>query len=144
MLYRYAIDFVRNKIQFAQRNQLNDVPYISILPGISLKNQIEYSSYAQFISLYTNQESTPYEYSISANDQNLWFPVYFIPSKEQLTNYLNSEPLDYYLDEIAPQIFIKVFMIFVNISKRNHVLVMISDILNQSLTKINVNLHEKI
>jgi len=41
MLYRYAIDFICNKIQFTQGNQLNDDPYISILPSVSLENKIE-------------------------------------------------------------------------------------------------------
>jgi len=57
MLYRYAIDFIRNKIQFALGNQLNDDPYISILPNVSLENQIESSSYVQFILICTSKES---------------------------------------------------------------------------------------
>ncbi|MDH3311636.1 MAG: hypothetical protein OEM28_00630 [Nitrosopumilus sp.] len=145
MLYRYAIDFIRNKIQFALGNQLNDDPYISILPNVSLENQIESSSYVQFILICTSKESPSYEYSISTNDQNLWFDVYFVPSEEQLTNYLNSENFDYYLDEGCYANFHQSFSgVCENVGKDSGLLVIIPDILNQSLTKVKVNLHEKI
>ena len=52
MLYRYVIDFVHNKIQFAQGNQLND-NHTSQFYNISLENQLESLSYAQFISGYS-------------------------------------------------------------------------------------------
>ncbi|QLH07862.1 hypothetical protein C5F50_02000 [Nitrosopumilus ureiphilus] len=145
MLYRYAIDILRNKIQFAQGNQLNDDPYISILPNTPLENQIETASYAQFIPLCTSQEYTSYEYSVSTNDQNLWFHVYFVPSKEQLDSYLNSENFDYYLDEGCSANFYQSFSgVCENVGKDSGLLVIIPDILNQSLTKVKVNLHEKI
>jgi len=145
MLYRYAIDILRNKIQFAQGNQLNDDPYISILPNITIENQMESSSYAQFIPICTSQEQTSYGYSVSTNDQNLWFHVYFVSSKEQLDNFLNSENFDYYLDEGCYANFHQSFSgSCKNIGKDSGLLVIIPDLLNQSLTNVKVNLYEKI
>jgi len=145
MLYRYAIDIVRNNIELAQGNQLNDDPYISILPNISLENQTESTSYAQFIPLCTSHETTSYEYSISLNDKNIWFHVYFVPSKEQLTNYLDSENFDYYPGDGCSANFYQSFSgICENVGKDSGLLIILPDIMKQSLTKIEVNLHEKI
>lgn len=145
MLYRYAIDLIRSKIQFVQGNQLHDDPYISILPNVSVENQIASTYYVQFIPICTSQESTTYGYSVSTNDQNLWFHIYFVPSKEQLTNFLNSENFGYYLDEGCFANFYQSFSgVCKNVEKDSGLLVIIPDILNQSLTKVRVNLHEKI
>lgn len=145
MLYRYAIDLVRNKIEFAQGNQLNDDPYISILPNVPLNHQTESTSYAQFIPLCTSQQSTSYEYSISINDKNIWFDVYFVPSKEQLDNYLNSEDFDYYLGDGCSANFYQSFSgVCENVGRDSGLLVIIPDIVNQSITKVEVNMHEKI
>ena len=34
MLYRYVIDGLRNKIEIAQGSQLNDDPYVSLVPNV--------------------------------------------------------------------------------------------------------------
>ena len=38
MLYRYAVDVVRNQIELIQGNELNNDPYIPIFSNIKSKN----------------------------------------------------------------------------------------------------------
>jgi len=59
--YRYAIDSVRNQIELMKGTQLNDNPYISIVPNItSSQNELIQSEYVQFkhlkMSLHTNMQ----------------------------------------------------------------------------------------
>ncbi|EIJ65537.1 hypothetical protein BD31_I1326 [Candidatus Nitrosopumilus salaria BD31] len=143
MLYRYAIDSVRNKIELIQNIKINDDPYISILPAIPVEKQIVSSSYVQFIPLCTSKENTSYEYSILIDDKNAWFDVYFVPSKDQLDNYLNSDTFYYYPDDTC---FANSFQSFTgvcnNVGKNSGLLIVIPDILDKSLTKVKVSLHE--
>ncbi len=145
MLYRYAIDIIRNKIELVQGTQLNDDPYISIFPEIAMEKQMASSSYAQFIPICTSKENTSYEYSISINDKNSWFDVYFVPSKIQLDNYLNSDTFDYYLqDGCSAHNYQSFSGICDNVGRTSGLLIIIPDNLDQSLTKVKINIHEKI
>lgn len=143
MLYRYAIDTVRNKIELIQGTKLNDDPYISILPAIPAEKQMTSSSYVQFIPLCTSKENTSYEYSILIDDKSAWFDVYFVPSKDQLNNYLNSDGFYYYPND---RCFATGYQSFTgvcnNVEKNSGLLIMIPDSLDRSLTKVKVNLHE--
>ena len=38
----------------------------------------------------TDKKITSYEYSISIDDKNSWFDVYFVDSKKQFENYLEN------------------------------------------------------
>ena len=145
MLYRFAIDTLRNKVELAQGTQLNDDPYVSIVPNIELGKQIATTSYVQFIPICTAKEDTSYEYSISINDQNSWFDVYFVHSQEQFQNYLNSETFHYYLqDGCSAQNHQSFSGTCNNVGKNSGLMIIIPDNLDQSLTKIRVNLHEKL
>jgi hypothetical protein len=145
MLYRYAIDTIRSKIELAQGTQLNDDPYISVFPDIAIGKQIATTHYVQFIPICTAKENTSYEYSISINDKNAWFHVYFVHSKDQLENYLNSDTLYYYPQEGCSAHNYQSFSgVCNNIGKDSGLLIVIPDNLAQSLTKVKVNLHEKL
>ncbi len=149
VLYRYAVDAARNKIALMQGTQLYDDPYISIFPTIKHKDPITTtsSSYAQFIPICTMHEDddddTSYEYSISINDPNSWFDVYFVPSSNQLDNYLNSENFYYYPQDGCHVTGHQSFHgVCENVEQNSGLLVVIPDILKQSLTKVKINLHE--
>jgi len=145
MLYRYAIDIVRNKIELIQGTKLNDDPYISILPAIPTEKQIPSTSYVQFIPICTSKKNTSYEYSISIDDKDVWFDVYFVPSKEQFDNYLNPDTFYYYSREGCFANNYQSFSGVCNdVEKNSGLLIVIPDLLNKSLTKIEVNLHELI
>ena len=72
----------------------------------------------------------------------LW---YFVDSKKQFENYLTSDTFNFYTDDGC---FGKNYHSFSgickNIDHESGLLIIIPDDLNRSLTKIKVNLHEKI
>jgi len=101
--------------------------------------------YAQFIPICTDKKVTSYEYSISIDGENSWVDVYFVDSKKQFQNYVNSEKFNFYTNDGC---FGKHYHSFSgvceNIAQESGLLILIPDNLERSLTKIKVNLHEKI
>ena len=98
------IVFVIKLNQF--RGQLNDDPYVSLFPNIKnekygVENQREFvnKGFVQFIPICTIHEFTSYEYAISLNDEDIAFDIYFIPSKNEISNYLNSDSFKFYSQE---------------------------------------------
>ena len=103
MLYRYIIDGLRNQIEVIQGSQLNDDPYVSLVPNISSMGYdessqqiIEKDGYVQFVPICTSQNSTDYEYSVSINDPKIGFDVYFVTSAEEVSEFLNGESFSFY------------------------------------------------
>ena len=145
MSYRYAIDSVRNQIELIQGKELHSDTYVSIFPNIKFSDSTESNFYAQFIPICTDKKITSYEYSISIDDDNSWFDVYFVDSKKQFDNYIISQNFDFYVDNGC---FGKNYQSFsgtcTNIDKESGLLIIIPDNLNRSLIKIEVNLHEKL
>ena len=141
MLYRYAIDSVRTQIELIQCNELNNNPYVSILPDIKSINSTVSEFYVQFIPICTDEKITSYEYSISIDDETSCFDIYFVNLKKQLENYLNYNFFDFYTDDGC---FDKNYHSFsgicTNINQESGLLIIIPDNLNRSLTKIGVNI----
>jgi hypothetical protein len=145
MLYRYAVDVVRNQIELLQGNELNNDPYVPVFSNIKSKNLDTPKFYAQFIPICTDKDVTSYEYSISIDDKNSWFNVYFVNSKKQFENYIGSEKFDFYThDDCFGKNYNSFSGICENIEQESGLLIIIPDNLDRSLTKIKVNLHEKI
>ena len=145
MLYRYAIDTIRNQIELIQGSELNNDPYVSIFPNIKSTNSIASEFYIQFIPICTNKNMTSYEYSISIDDKTSSIDVYFVDSKKQFENYIVSKKFNFYIDEgCYGKNFQSFSGICENIDKESGLLIIIPDNLNRALTKIKVNLHEKI
>ncbi len=150
--YRYAIDSIRNKIELIQGTQLNDDPYVSIFPNIpneeySIEKQREFvkHGYVQFIPICTNSESISYEYAISLNDRNIAFDVYFVPSKDEIMNYLKSDSFRFYDQEgCSAQNYHSYSGICENVGKDSGLLIIIPDNLKLSFTKIKISIHEKL
>lgn len=145
VLYRYVVDTLRNKIALAQGTQLYDDPYISVFPTIKHADAVNTtSSYAQFIPICTlHDDDTSYEYSVSTNDPNSWFDVYFVPSSKQLGNYLNSNGFYHYPQDGCYATGHQSFHgICENVEQDSGLLVVLPDVLKKSLTKIKVSLHE--
>ncbi len=152
ILYRYAIDSLRNKIESIQGTQLNDDPYVSIFPNIpntkySIEKQREFvkQGYVQFIPICTSSESTSYEYAISLNDRNVAFDVYFVPSKDEIVNYLKSDSFRFYTQEgCSAQNYHSYSGICENIGKDSGLLIVIPDNLKLSFIKVKISIHEKL
>ena len=141
ILYRYAIDIVRNKIDVIQGRELGDDPYVSTFPNISASSSIN-SGYAQFIPICTKHDTTTYDYAVSINDPDVSFDVYFVPSSSMVEQYLESGIVDYYEDCSALG-FHSYSGSCTNIGKDSGLMIILPDSLKQSLTKIKVSIHEK-
>jgi len=150
--YRYAIDNVRNKIDLIQGTKLNDDPYVSLFPNIpnlkyDTEKQIEYAKqgYVQFIPICTDNETTSYEYAVSLNDENIGFDVYFVPSEEEITNYLKNDSFKFYLqDGCSAQNYHSFSGICENVGKSSGLMIVLPDDLELALTKVQISIHEKL
>ncbi|MFQ5783050.1 MAG: hypothetical protein ACE5GR_08390 [Nitrosopumilus sp.] len=150
--YRYAIDSFRNKIESIQGTQLNDDPYVSLFPNVpntkyDIEKQKEFSKqgYAQFIPICTSNKITSYEYAVSLNDKNIAFDVYFVPSKEEITNYLKFDSFTFYPQEgCSAQNYHSFSGTCENVGKDSGLLIILPDNLELSLTKVKISLHEKL
>ena len=148
--YRYAIDTVRTNIEHLQGNQLNTDPYVQIFPnipnkkyGLEEQKELVKQSFAQFIPICTSKNSTSYDYSVSTNDENIGFDVYFVPSKEQLDNY--STPSFEYYEEMDCFAMNKHSFSGTcdSVGSDSGLLILLPDDLTLAVTKVKVNLHEK-
>jgi hypothetical protein len=143
--YRYAIDTVRNQIELIQGSELNADTYVSTFPNIKSTDSIESKFYVQFIPICSDKKITSYEYSISIDDKNSWFDVYFVDSKKQFENYLENQKFDFYTnDSCYGKAYTSFSGVCENIDGESGLLILIPDNLNRSLAKVIVNLHEKI
>jgi hypothetical protein len=151
MLYRYVVDNFRSKIKSIQGTQLNDDPYISVFPDIqneryTIEKQKELvtQGYVQFIPICTTDEFTSYEYSISLNDENAAFDVYFVPSKNEITSYQTSDSFEFYSqDGCYAKNYHSFSGVCENVGKDSGLLIVLPDILESSLTKVKISIHEK-
>ena len=151
ILYRYAIDTVRNRIEYFQGNELNGDPYSSSFP---IKKNLNYDinsqdekirdGYVQFIPICTDKETTSYEFSLKINDVKNGFDVYFVPSKASLNEFVNDKNFSHYSDTSC---FGKNYQSFNghcnNVGKDSGLMIAIPDEMNLSLTKVVVSLIEK-
>ena len=152
ILYRYGIDTLRNKIELFQGTQLNDDPYVSIFPVISNtkyddteQQELVKNGYVQFVPICTAKESTSYEYAISLNDRNIGFDVYFVPSKTETLNFLQSNSFTYYTEEgCSAKNFNSFSGVCENVGKDSGLMIVIPDNLDLALTKVRISIHEKI
>lgn len=151
-LYRYAIDSVRNSIEFLQGTQLNNDPYVSIYPNISnekynseKQKEIVKGGYVQFIPICTSRNLTSYEFAVSINDKNTAFDVYFVPSEIELKNYLEGNSFTFYNQEGCFTVNHNSFSGVCNeVGKNSGILIIVPDDLKLSLTKVKISLHEKL
>jgi hypothetical protein len=150
--YRYVIDSIRSKIDLIQGTKLNDDPYVSVFPNspnfnYDAEKQIEYAKqgYVQFIPICTGDETTSYEYSVSLNDKNIGFDVYFVPSEEEIANYLKNNSFEFYpQDGCYAQNHHSFSGICKNVGKDSGLLIVLPDDLELALTKVQISIHEKL
>lgn len=151
ILYRHAIDSVRNNIEYLQGNQLNNDPYVQIFPDVSndaydseMQQMLIKQGFVQFIPICTAKNSTSYDYSVSINDENIGFDVYFVPSRSEFENYIKNNSFEFYTDETCFATNHRSFSGSCNnVSQDAGLMIMIPDELDLSVTKIKVNIHEK-
>ena len=150
MLYRYIIDGLRNKIEIAQGSQLNDDPYVSLVPNVInseydelTQQKLVKDGYVQFVPICTSLDSTNYEYSVSINNSKVGFDVYFVPSVQEVSRFLNGESFSFYENEgCLANNFRSYSGICQNVSQDSGLMVILPDNLELSITKIRISLHE--
>lgn len=150
-LYRYGVDSVRN--QFEQDiTDSNENPYTIMFPNIKNENygnneqkQKLSKGYSQFIPICTSKDTTTYNYSVKINDKEIGFDVYFIPSIEEQKSYVKKTGnfIHYKNEGCFGNNFLSYSNTCENVEKQSGLLIIIPDELQKSLTKIQVNLHEK-
>ena len=148
--YVFAVDYLRNYIELIQGTTKSADPYVQTLPNLenenydlTHQNKLVQSGYVQFIPICTTQENTTYEYSISSNDKDIGFDAFFVPSKNELRNYLNSNSFEFYTQEgCSVQNHKKFSGICSDVNKNSGLLIIIPDEIKSSLTTIKINLHE--
>ena len=151
ILYRKAIDTVRHEIEYLQGEQLSTDPEISIYPDVTnsnydLANQQQKikDGYAQFIPICTSNEKTSYDFSIKIDNDDIGFDVYFVSSEDQRENFYSSSFSFYEQSGCFAQNKKSFSGTCNDIEKNSGLLVVIPDELKPWVTKITVNLYEKI
>ncbi|RDJ31670.1 MAG: hypothetical protein DWQ18_05680 [Crenarchaeota archaeon] len=151
ILYRYAIDTVRNRIEYFQGNELNGDPYASSFPikknlnyDLNSQNEKIRGGYVQFVPICTDKETTSYEFSLKINDKKNGFDVYFVPSKESINEFVNGESFSYYSEASCFGQNYQSFNGYCNnVDKDSGLMIVIPDEMNLSLTKVVISLIEK-
>lgn len=151
ILYRKAIDTVRHEIEYLQGNQLSTDPEISIYPDVtnseydlnSQRQKIK-NGYAQFIPICTSNEKTSYDYSIKTDNDDIGFDVYFISSEQRLDDFFNSDFVYYSQTGCFGENKKSFSGTCENLDKDSGLLIVIPDELKPWVTKITVNLYEKV
>lgn len=163
--YRYAADSIRNWIEIMQGVQITDStdtnvkhevaaqndPYVWIFPNTpndiydaSMQDTLVQKGYAQFIPICTSSvNSTSYDYSITINDSDIGFDVYFVKSKTDADAYTSGSKFDFYKQSgCHAQNYNSFAGTCHDVHPNSGLLIVIPDKLDLSLTKIRISLHE--
>jgi len=148
--YRHTIDTISHQFSNLIGTQINSDPYVIVYSplenseyGPSEQKTKVKSGFSQFIPICTSKDFTSYDYSVLINDENLGFDVYFVPTIEEKNNFHQNTDFNYY-DGCFGQNYQRFSGTCENVSKDAGLLIIVPDELNFSLTKITVNLHEKL
>jgi len=152
ILYRKAVDILRNEIELFQGKQLISDSVVPMYSDIENKSngkdeqQLKIKDgFSQFIPICTSKENTSYDYSIKTDSNNVGFDVYFISSQDQQNNFHDFENnFEFYT---ADGCYAKNKKSFSgtcdNIGKNSGLLIIIPNELDKPLTKVFVGLKEK-
>lgn len=150
-LYRYAADLVRSAIHKIRGVQLNSDPYAPVLPDEpntaytdSEQAELTRSGYTQFIPVCTEQETSSFRYAVSVNDPEVAFDVYFVPSIQEAADYFgNDGSFEAYDSETCGALNRHSYSGYCgNVGPESGLLIILPDLLKQSITKVSVSLQE--
>jgi len=151
ILYKRAIDSLRNEIELFQGKQLISDSVVPMYPNIENKSygkdeqQLKIKDgFSQFIPICTSKENTSYDYSVKINSNNVGFDVYFVSSKVQQNNFHDSKNnFEYYSADSCYAKNKKSFSgTCYDVGKTSGLLIIIPDELDRPLTNISVGLKE--
>jgi len=136
-----SLDFIGYQLELFGENR--SIPN-TVYSDESQKQKLQ-NGFAQFIPICTSKDSANYKYTISVNDKNIGFDVYFVPSEIQQLNYfLYPENFEYYTEEgCYAHNYQKFSGTCKDVDKNGGLLIVIPDELSRPMTKISVELTEK-
>lgn len=129
-------------------NQLEEYKPKSI-PNVTYSNEEQRqklaNGFATFVPICTSKESTNFEYTVSINDKNIGFDVYFVPSYiHQWSYFLYPQYFEYYSPEGCSAHNFQKYSGFCNqVDKNSGLLIVLPDEFSKPVTKITVELTEK-
>ena len=140
-LYRYGADVLRSHIRHVQGLQLNTDPYVPHLPDIpgdAPKSPMR-DGYAQFIPVCGDGPS--FTYSVSVNDQNAPFDVYFVPSAGATDEFLRGDAFPPH-GSCGASNRISHTGSCGGADRDSGLLIILPDALDQSLTRVSVSIQQ--
>ena len=154
ILYRRAIDAVRHEIEYLQGEQTGIDPSVSMYPNVPSEaygggggdeEPAVGSGYAQFIPVCTSAESaTAYDYSARVDADGVGIDAYFVPSEGQRDAYYGDGKFDPYpAAGCSARNMRSLSGTCGGVGPGAGLLVVVPDRLEQSVTKVTVNLYER-
>ena len=151
-MYRRAVDSVRAQFNHLNGLQVNSDPYSVVYSNIineeynKSEQEIKLESgYSNFIPICTTKDITSYDFSVKINDEKLGFDVYFVPSIKELDNYRQNSNFNYFQNDSCFGHNLQSFSGSCdNVEKSSGLIIILPDELHNSLTKISVNMQEKV
>lgn len=153
ILYRRAIDAVRHEIEYLRGDQLHIDPSVSMYPSVpggarggAERDSLMRSGYAQFIPVCTSAaSSTTYDYSVRTDAGGIGFDAYFVPSESQRGAYYGEggvfEP--YGGRGCSARNMESLSGTCRGVGPGGGLLLVLPDALDQSVTRVTVNLYER-
>lgn len=151
ILYRHAIDSLRNGIGRLQGTELGDDPYVMRFPnapgpghGAQEHREALGRGYVQFIPACISGDGASYDYAVSVNDPDVGFDVFFVPSGDGLAGYLESgDPRPYPGEGCSGENYSSFSGTCEGVDRGSGLLIALPDGLDQSLTRVRVSMHER-
>lgn len=152
ILYRRAIDAVRHEIEYLQGGQLGIDPSVSMYPGVpndayggAEHDSLMRSGYAQFIPVCTSAgSSTTYDYSVRTDAAGIGIDAHFVASEPQRAAYYGDGPFEPLGGRGCSASNMRSFSGTCHgVPPGGGLLLVLPDALEQSVTKVTVNLYER-
>lgn len=159
ILYRRAVDAVRHEIEYMQGGQLYIDPSVSMYPSVPNEayggaehESLMRGGYAQFIPVCTSAgSSTAYEYSVRTDADGIGIDAYFVGSESQRDAYYggsgaagDAAPFEPHGGRGCSATNMKSFSgVCEGVGPGGGLLLVLPDALEQSVTKVTVNLYER-
>lgn len=152
ILYRRAIDAVRHEIEYLQGGQLGIDPSVSMYPSVPNEayggaehDELMRSGYAQFVPVCTSAESaTTYDYSVRTDAGGIGIDAYFVTSGQQRAAYYGEGAFEPLGGRGCSASNMRSFSGSCHgVPPGGGLLLVLPDALDQSVTKVTVNLYER-
>lgn len=152
ILYRRAIDAVRHEIEYLQGGQLGIDPSVSMYPSVPNEayggaehDALMRSGYAQFVPVCTSAESaTTYDYSVRTDAGGIGIDAYFVTSGHQRGAYYGEGAFEPLGGRGCSASNMRSFSGSCHgVPPGGGLLLVLPDALDQSVTKVTVNLYER-